>query len=166
MSSQFENIAEISRLLWEGKKEEASNEVISERARFKAIIENANKNLAMLDAISPPVTSDCVAQPPSKAKGAINSISLARDAIELTKQRISDAKVKEQRDLAIIDTAKELGGMYAQFTTVSIANELKEKGIETGVPENRISTVISRLLLRHDQEFEKVETGIYKLRNS
>ncbi len=172
MSSQFENFAGIFRLALDGKKEEAINAVMAERARLTAFkaeltdkLANTDKDLAMLNTILPPDTSDRVAPPPPP-KGVISSVALARDAIDMAKQRISDAKIKEKRDLAIIDAAKELGGMYAQFTTVSIANELKSKGIETGVPDNRISTVISRLLLRHEQEFEKVKTGIYKIKNT
>ncbi len=172
MSSQFENFAGIFRLALDGKKEEAINAVMAERARLTAFkaeltdkLANADKDLTMLNTILPPEASKHVAPPPPP-KGTVNSVALARDTIDMAKQRISDAKIKEKRDSAIINAAKELGGTYAQFTTVSIANELKSKGIETGVPENRISTVISRLLLRHEQEFEKVETGMYKLRNA
>jgi len=172
MSSQFENFAGIFRLALDGKKEEAINAVMAERARLVAFkaeltdkLANADKDLAMLNTILPPAALESVVPAPSP-KGIVNSVASARDSIDMVEQRISDAKIKEERDLAIIDAAKELGGMYAQFTTVSIANELKNKGIETGVPENRISTVISRLLLRHEQEFEKVETGMYKLKNA
>jgi len=165
MSLQL-NITEILRLALEGTKEDVINAVRTESARLVSLKEeytnklaSVNKDLAMLDSL--PI--DNVGNK-STRKGMISE-AMHTEGFALRPQSV-DAGIKNKRDSAIIVAAKELGGIYDQFTTVSIANELKNKGIETGVPENRISTVISRLLLRHEQEFEKVETGIYKLKNA
>jgi len=172
MSSQFKNFAGIFRLALDGKKDEAIEAGKAERTRLSALkaqitsefntkLAVIDNDLAMLNTILPPDTTDPLAAP----KGIINSAMTGDSIADTAKHRLLEAEIKEKRDSAIIEAAKALGGMYEQFTTVSIANELQQKGIETGVPDNRISTVISRLLLRHEGEFERVTTGVYKIKN-
>lgn len=168
MSSQFESFAGIFRLALEGKKDEAIDAVIAERARLTALkaeltdqLARADEDLAMLNTMLP---QGMAPSPAASSRNRLNK-TLADFALS-AERRLQSVADKGKRDSAIIETAKELGRIKNKFDTTSIAAELARKGVQMGVPENRASTVISRLLLRNENVFEKVTTGVYKLRNA
>ena len=160
MQKQYDRFSGIFHLLWEGKTKEAKNTVSNERAvllrRKTAITEelaDIDKDLGLLDTILPPEVG-LVPPPPSAP-------SLHRVGI------ISSAMIdKDKRDSAIIETAKELGYIADTFYTVDVGKAVTQKGIDMGIPENRYSSVISRLLLNHEDQFLKVDSGTFRLKNA
>ncbi len=173
MSSQLDNLAEIFHLALDGKKQQAIDAALSEKERLAALkadlsekLASVDKDLLMVDKmvgkILPKENEEKPTLPPSSSR-LISSGIAGRSA---ARRNAMSSNLKEKRDSAIIQTAKDLGMTRGHFESAEVASNLKMKGVQMYVDANRVNTVISRLLLRHQALFEKVDTGIYKLKNA